>query len=191
MRRALALDPANGALRHDLAVVLMRMHRFGAARAELVGVRAIRGDDPTLLCNLANATLCLGLQDEALEIAREAVALAPDSTLAHRAMVNTLPYTAAMTAAGSAGGVAGLRRAIAAPGCAPVWTNPADPDRRLRVGLLSGMLKTHPVGWLTIAGFETLDPRGSRSSAWRRRCRTTRCRAGSAPWPVSSTRWGL
>ena len=26
------------------------------------------------------------------------------------------------------------------------------------VGLLSGSFKTHPVGWLTVAGFETLDP---------------------------------
>jgi protein O-GlcNAc transferase len=33
-----------------------------------------------------------------------------------------------------------------------------DPDRRLWVGLLSGSLRTHPVGWFTIAGFETLDP---------------------------------
>jgi len=36
--------------------------------------------------------------------------------------------------------------------------NVPDPDRRLRLGLLSGSLRTHPVGWLTIAGFETLDP---------------------------------
>jgi predicted O-linked N-acetylglucosamine transferase (SPINDLY family) len=28
----------------------------------------------------------------------------------------------------------------------------------LRVGLLSTTLKTHPVGWLTVAGFESLDP---------------------------------
>jgi predicted O-linked N-acetylglucosamine transferase (SPINDLY family) len=31
------------------------------------------------------------------------------------------------------------------------------PNRRLTVGLLSGTLRTHPVGWLTIAGFEHLD----------------------------------
>ena len=30
------------------------------------------------------------------------------------------------------------------------------------IGLLSGTLKTHPVGWLTIAGFESLDPGGIR-----------------------------
>jgi predicted O-linked N-acetylglucosamine transferase (SPINDLY family) len=30
----------------------------------------------------------------------------------------------------------------------------------LRVGLLSATLRTHPVGWLTIAGFESLEPAG-------------------------------
>lgn len=158
MRRALALNPANHGLRHDLGVVLMRMHRFGSARTELVAVRDARGSDPTLLCNLANATLCLGRQDEALEIARQATDLAPDNPLAHRAVVNTLPYTPDVSAAGL---LAALRDCAATLPREPrpyAFANQPDPDRRLRVGLLSGMLKTHPVGWLTIAGFEALDP---------------------------------
>ena len=40
----------------------------------------------------------------------------------------------------------------------PPFANTRDPDRPLVVGLLSGSFKTHPVGWLTVAGFETLDP---------------------------------
>ncbi|MEO9189010.1 MAG: tetratricopeptide repeat protein [Acetobacteraceae bacterium] len=158
MRRALALDPANHGLRHDLGVALMRMHRFGAARAELAFVREARGGDATLLCNLANATLCLGLQDEALAIAREAATLTPDSPLAHRAVVNTLPYVADVSATEL---LAGLRRCASTLPREPYahrFENPPDPDRPLRVGLLSGMLKTHPVGWLTIAGFENLNP---------------------------------
>jgi protein O-GlcNAc transferase len=158
MRRALALDPANIGLRHDLGVVLMRMHQFGAARAELVAVRDDRGADPTLLCNLANATLCLGLQDEALEIARHARQIAPESPLAHRAMVNTLPYTADISAASLLTSLQDCASTLPREPIPHVFTNLRDPDRRLRVGLLSGMLKTHPVGWLTIAGFETLDP---------------------------------
>jgi protein O-GlcNAc transferase len=38
------------------------------------------------------------------------------------------------------------------------FPNKPDPARRLRVGLLSGSLRVHPVGWLTVAGFEALDP---------------------------------
>jgi predicted O-linked N-acetylglucosamine transferase (SPINDLY family) len=40
----------------------------------------------------------------------------------------------------------------------PIFANLPDPDRPLVIGLLSGSLRTHPVGWLTVAGFETLDP---------------------------------
>jgi protein O-GlcNAc transferase len=40
----------------------------------------------------------------------------------------------------------------------PPLANLPDPDRPLTVGLLSGTLRTHPVGWLTVAGIETLDP---------------------------------
>jgi len=160
MRRALALDPTNHILRHDLGVVLMRMHGFAAARAELIRVLDACGIDATLLCNLANATLCLGLQEEALAIARQAATLAPDNPLARRAVVNTLPYVA---------GVSATDLLAASRACAATlprearphphrFANPADPDRRLRIGLLAGMLKTHPVGWLTIAGFENLDP---------------------------------
>lgn len=158
MRRALALDPTNHGLRHDLGVVLMRMHRFGAARAELASVRETHGADATLLCNLASATLCLGLQDQALAIAREATALAPDSSLAHRAMVNTLPYVADVRATDLLAALRRCAETLPREPCAQRFQNSPDPDRPLRVGLLSGLLKTHPVGWLTIAGFENLDP---------------------------------
>ncbi len=120
-------------------------------------MRSRPAPDPTLMCNLANATLCLGRQQEALAIALDAVRVAPDNSLPHRTLANTLPYTAGVTGAR----LLASARACAATlprGPAPVFRNAPDPDRRLRVGLLSGMLKTHPVAWLTIAGFEALDP---------------------------------
>jgi predicted O-linked N-acetylglucosamine transferase (SPINDLY family) len=85
------------------------------------------------------------------------VALEPDSALAWRAMANVLAYHPDATAAGL---LDALRRIGAAlPRVAPFPAVAArEPERRLRVGLLSATLKTHPVGWLTIAGFETLDP---------------------------------
>lgn len=156
LQHALELDPDNLDLCHDRAVVLMRMHRLAEARAELQKVRERGRADPLLLCNLANALLCLGLQDEALGVALEGMDRAPDAVLAHRAMVNTLPYHQDTRAAG-------LLTALSA--CAerlprdppPVWANTPEPNRPLRIGLLSELLKTHPVGWLTLAGFEALD----------------------------------
>ncbi len=101
--------------------------------------------------------VCLGLQDEAVELARRAIALAPDLTLPRRVLCNTLPYR---------DGITGAELLAALKDCSdrlpreslPPFANTRDPDRPLVIGLLSGSLKAHPVGWLTVAGFETLDP---------------------------------
>ena len=157
LARATALDPANPGPRNDRAAVLMRMHRHAEARALLANLLAEHGDDPAVICNLANATVCLGYQDEAVALARRAAALAPDSNLPRRVLCNTLPYL---------DGISGAALSSATRDCAarlprmtmPPFANGRDPARALTVGLLSGTLRTHPVGWLTIAGFETLDP---------------------------------
>ena len=158
MRQGLAHQPDNLDLRHDLGVVLMRMHRFSAARVELTSVRNARRTDPTLLSNLANATLCLGLQAEAVDIAHQSVAIAPDSPIAWRTLANTLPYAPGVPATDLLAALQATAARLPRQPQAPVFANQPDPNRMLRIGLLSGMLKTHPVGWLTIAGFEALDP---------------------------------
>ncbi len=154
---AIALDPGNSQLQNDRATVLMRLHRHAEAKDALEALIARDGPDVTALCNLANVTVCLGLQDQAVAIARQAIALAPGAHLPWRALCNCLPYHEAI-------GGAALLQALGQ--CAallprppdPGFANAPEPDRRLRVGLLSGSLRTHPVGWLTIAGLETLDP---------------------------------
>ncbi|MGH7042601.1 MAG: tetratricopeptide repeat protein, partial [Acetobacteraceae bacterium] len=157
LARACALDPTDRALRNDHAAVLMRMHRHAEARMLLQAVLDEGGRDANVLCNLANATVNLGLHAEALALARQAAALAPDAALPHRTLANVLAYCPGV-------GAGAVRDALAATaarlprGPAPVFANDPDPDRKLRLGLLSGTLKTHPVGWLTVAGFETLDP---------------------------------
>ena len=156
LARAVALDPADRALRNDHAAVLMRLHRHAEARALLQAVLEEAGPDPNVLCNLANATVNLGLHAPALALARQAIAQAPDAVLPRRTLANVLPYCPGI-------GAAAVRDALAATaarlprGPAPSFANVPDPDRKLRLGLLSGTLKTHPVGWLTVAGFETLD----------------------------------
>lgn len=157
LRRAEALDPDNPQVQNDRAAVLMRMHRHAEARDLLLDHLARFGDQVPSLCNLANATACLGLQAEAVAYAKRAIALRPDAVLPRRALCNTLPYLDGVTAeellrAALDCGVRLPRAPLPAP------RNHPDPSRKLTVGLLSGTLKSHPVGWLTIAGFETLDP---------------------------------
>ena len=157
LQRAIELDPAKPTLRNDRAAVLMRMHRHAEARTLLRELIAEHGEHAPVLCNLANATVCLGWQDEAVDLARRAISCDPDAVLPRRALCNTLPYhpdvTAAALLAAQSDCAARLPRSDLGR-----FTNRRDPDRKLSIGLLSGSLRTHPVGWLTVAGFETLDP---------------------------------
>ncbi|MBS0558609.1 MAG: tetratricopeptide repeat protein [Proteobacteria bacterium] len=157
LRRAAEAEPDNPRIQNDLAAVLMRLQRHPEAQRILLALRERHGASPAELANLATATLSVGRQREAQDIAAEAVARAPDALLPRRAFYNCLVYQDATPAA------ALLRAARDCAACLPAprdeaWPNPPDPRRRLRVGLLSGALKTHPVGWLTVAGFESLDP---------------------------------
>jgi predicted O-linked N-acetylglucosamine transferase (SPINDLY family) len=157
LTRAAELDPDNPRLRNDRAAVLMRMHRHPEARAILLEVTEQWGEAVPVLCNLATATVCVGLQAEAVALTHRAIALDPAATLPRRTLCNALPY---LDGSGGAALLDALQDFSARLPRAelPPLENGRDPDRRLVVGLLSGTLKTHPVGWLTVAGFEALDP---------------------------------
>src|SRR6185312_3206714 len=126
LARAIELDPDNPQPRNDRAVMLIRMQRYAEARELLRDLIETHGRDPVVLCNLANATVALGEQAEAVCLAEEATALAPDAVLPWRTLCNALPYRA---------GIGGdellamsrdcARRLPRAP--APPWTCRADP----------------------------------------------------------------
>ncbi len=157
LRHVGTLQPDNTQIRSDHAVVLMRLHRHAEARAILLELRQQAGPQPSVLNNLVNATVCVGLQDEAVATAQQAIKADPTGMMPRRTLCNTLPYQ---------DGVTGMELLAALRDCAallprvalPSLANTPDPDRKLVVGLLSGSLRCHPVGWLTVAGLETLDP---------------------------------
>ena len=155
LRRALTLDPCNSDATMALSVVLMRLHRFSEAVALLRQLLDICDACIPALCNLTTALVGLGCQDEAVACAQRAVTLAPQHSAPLRALCNALPYQSGVTAAA----LLAATRACAA--CLPRSPLPAFEinrlkHRRLRVGLLSGTLRIHPVGWLTVSAFENL-----------------------------------
>ncbi len=156
LRRACDLDPTEIQARCDLAAALARLHRHAEARVLLEALVADQGENSVLLCNLACSLVSLGLQADAEAMIRSVLAKWPHSALAHRALVNTLPYAAEASGAGLLSALQDCSTAIMRP--TPVTLRATEPERRLRLGLLSGLLRTHPVAWLTVAGFEALDP---------------------------------
>lgn len=155
LRAAIAARPGDLDLRNRLATVLWKTHRLSAMLEMLEEAIRAFGPQPILLMNQALALNALGEQASALNIAEAAVAHPAGGIQALMNRMAVLPYhperghAAALLTAGQA--VAARLGPAAAPPA-----RPRDPDRRLRVGLLSGGLGQHPVGWLTLAGLEAL-----------------------------------
>lgn len=157
LRRAVDLAPGDANLRNNLAATLVRIYQFEEARAILEDLIETQGPQLNVLCNLTNALVSMGLQEDGVATARRATELYPDAHLAWRALGNALAYHPGVTGQLLLAAYREVGRTMprAAPEPLP---NMPDPHRRLRIGLLSATLKTHPVGWLTVAGFENLDP---------------------------------
>ncbi|MCX7384551.1 MAG: tetratricopeptide repeat protein [Alphaproteobacteria bacterium] len=154
---AIAVAPEDLGLRNNRAAAMIRLHRFGEAHDDLVALLAEHGDQGGLLNNLSNCLVSLGRQDEGVAVARKAIANEPETAQAWRTLCNALPYAEGI---GGSEMLAATRRAARVLPRLPAapWLNNPAAERPLRIGLLSPTLKTHPVGWLTVAGFETLDP---------------------------------
>ena len=157
LRRLIAMDPYSMHPANALATVLIRMMQHAEARTILLDLLDRHGPQTLLLSNLTVATFSLGLQDEALELANRAIRLDPEAVLPRRALCSALPYHDRATGASV---LSAMREcsAVLPRIPQPPLTNTSEPDRPLVVGLLSGSFKSHPVGWLTVAGIETLDP---------------------------------
>jgi protein O-GlcNAc transferase len=157
LRKLCGLTPDDPKPHNDLAAMLMRLHRHAEAHGILQDLIDRFGPHPSVLCNLANATTCLGRQADGVALTRQALALAPEVVLSRQTLCNNLPY---LDGVGGAELLAAMRACsgVLPRGHHPKLENNRDPDRRLTIGLLSGNLRSHPVGWLTVAGIERLDP---------------------------------
>jgi protein O-GlcNAc transferase len=154
LRRALALNPACLQARSDLATVLIRRLRFPEAEILLRDLIVEFGEEGLLLSNLATSLVGQGRQDEAIAAARRATEIAPDAPQPRRTLAALLPY--ARPAEEYAAAVHAYAE-LYPRGERWSFENVPDPERPLRIGLLGNALRTHPVGWLTLAGWEALD----------------------------------
>jgi tetratricopeptide (TPR) repeat protein len=183
LRAAIAARPADLDLRNRLATVLWKANRLSAMLDILAAAIADFGPHPTLLLNQALALNTLGEQEAALAAADASLAGGGVAALVNRIAV--LPYHP------EAGTAANLRRAAEAigaalPPAAPLVAGRRRGEGRLRLGLLSGGLGQHPVGWLTLAGVEALPERDFEITAYSLKPRTdplaARFRARCARW---------
>jgi predicted O-linked N-acetylglucosamine transferase (SPINDLY family) len=158
-RRALALKPndaeAHGALGSALLKAFRHEEACDAFRRSLD-----LAPSPERANSLAGALGDSGRHDEAMQVYREYQSRFPDSLTLHSNMLLVLNYEENMTpeallAEAKAYGdkVSALAKAIAHHDYDP------DPLRPLRVGLVSGDLGEHPVGYFLANVLASLDPR--------------------------------
>ncbi|MFC7693488.1 tetratricopeptide repeat protein [Paeniroseomonas aquatica] len=182
LRQAIAARPGDLDLRNRLATVLWKGNRLSAMLEVLEAAVADFGPHATLLLNQALALNAIGEQEAGLAAAEAAIPGGGIAALVNRIAV--LPYHPV------AGTALRLREAAEAIGAAlrpvPPLVRGRRPQGALRLGLLSGGLGQHPVGWLTLAGLEALPEAGFTLVAYSLKPRTDplarRFQARCAQW---------
>jgi predicted O-linked N-acetylglucosamine transferase (SPINDLY family) len=144
----LALAPDNAQACSNLGNALVSLKRFDEAVASCRRALEINPDFFEAHCNLGNALLNLGQFDKALSCFVRAQEIKVDSARAQSSLLFLRNYLASQTASIL---VAEARRfgelAALDARTHTDWYSHSDPERRLRIGFVSGDLGNHPVGY--------------------------------------------
>jgi protein O-GlcNAc transferase len=156
-RRLLALQPTSAEAYSNLGVALSELNRFDEAMASYRRALELNPDLPGLHNNIGNAQKDLGQLDAAEQSYRQGLKIKPDDGELQSNLLFLHNYRANLSAAAL---LAEARRygdsveRRARPYA--VWPNTREPNRRLRVGLLSGDFRAHPVGYFLDSILEVL-----------------------------------
>jgi protein O-GlcNAc transferase len=147
-RRVLAIQPESAEACSNLGVALSELGRFDEAMASFHRALELNPGLPGLHNNIGNTLKDLGELERAETSYLQGLQIKPDDSELHSNLLFLQNYRANLSApqllaqAMRYGEMAARR---ARPYAA--WSNPREPGRRLRVGLLSGDFRAHPVGY--------------------------------------------
>ena len=146
--RALEIDPDYAEAHNNLGITLRALGQLDNAVASYRRALEIRPDDTDTLISLGVALQDLGQLDNALTCFRRALEISPDFLKAYSNLLFLHNYKIAHPAATL---LEEKRRYgnLAARQARPYteWHNVAESEKCLRVGLVSGDLRNHPVGF--------------------------------------------
>jgi protein O-GlcNAc transferase len=147
-RQVLSAEPSHPQALHLLGLLNYEAGKSAIAVAFISRAIAIEPRIPSFHHNLGAALQAQGRLDEALASYRQALAIRPDSPQAHSNLLTTLQFVPGPRAALVAEARAwGARHAEPLTAGVRPHRNRADPERRLRIGYVSGELYRHPVGY--------------------------------------------
>jgi predicted O-linked N-acetylglucosamine transferase (SPINDLY family) len=187
-RHALRHRPDFPEAHANLGGALRDLGRLTEAEEALRRALALRPDYPDALNNLGNVLRAQGRPEEAVSYYRRALALQPVWPMVHSNLLLTLHYQVAGTPVDLAAEHADYQRRLGAPlrGTWRPHANDRDPDRPLRLGLVSPDFGRHPVGYLLVGAVEALAQRPGAVVCYSNRRitddLTARFRAAAAAW---------
>ncbi len=160
-RRALAIDPRHVESYVNLGNVLQEQGDLEAAVASYRHALSLRPQDAQAYVNMGSALQAQGDLDAAIRSFRHALSLKPDNAAAHSGLlfsINIHPAFSPSERLTEARRFGSAAMARARPFSS--WTvEPIEPGRAapLRIGCISGDLRTHPVGFFVESVLEHID----------------------------------
>ena len=158
-RRALELQPALAAAENNLANTLADLGQV--AQAEAAYRRALQHHPGSgeIHSNLGNLLKDQGRLREAADCYRQALVLAPDFPGAHSNLLLALNHDAALPIAEAVTEARRFGTLLQRRAGGPLARRPERRDGALRVGLVSGDLRSHPVGYFLESWLPHVDRR--------------------------------
>lgn len=147
LHRAIELDPGFADAYDKLAFVLRETNCLG--EAEVLAKRALElhPDSAKAHYTLANIHHAQGRLGDAIEENRRVLELDPNHIAAHSAMLMCMEHRPEYSADDlRKASLEWAARHVHQVASMPPFLNPADPERRLRIGYVSADLRRHPVG---------------------------------------------
>ncbi|MFN0134451.1 MAG: tetratricopeptide repeat protein [Phycisphaerales bacterium] len=159
--RALALDPARDDARIGLATALRQLDLYPEAAAILRDLVSRHPADSAAAALLSATLWSMARVEESVDVARAALATSPHDPELASMLANALNYDPRATpeetvAAHRQFGVL-LAAANPTPSAPPVWKGTNDPDRPLRLGLISHDLRRHSCAYFLEPLFRHID----------------------------------
>lgn len=158
-QRALALNPDYAEAHFNLGNALQRLGQFESALSSYRRALLLKPNYYEALCNLGNTLRELGQLDAALDRYRAALSINPDFVLARGNILFVLNYRASHANAAYLEEVRAYGRLLSQQVGSrfSTWQCAVKPER-LRVGLVSGDFRSHPVGYALESLLAQLDP---------------------------------
>ncbi|QEX17538.1 hypothetical protein FRZ44_28380 [Hypericibacter terrae] len=148
-RQALAIDPNFVGAHNNLGNTVRELGRLQEAEESFRRALALKPDSAEALNNLGTVLKDTGRQAEAQAALRQALALRSGFEVAHHNLLMTMQYDPATSPAALLAEHRAFDRLFAAP-LLPKrldHRNEPDPERRLKIGYVSGDFGRHPVGY--------------------------------------------